>query len=169
MQIKEIEGLTFPELAALRKYKVKQASKEYINKGVDFHLKGVYKNPDREVNLLFAVKRKKQKNPSKYLDRWTWIEFQKNSESEGWIYGPAHFIAFERSFDYVIVNRKVLLDYVCSSQCQIRWDVPFVKHPKEAKYKVYFNKQNGAKISQILTKNIINLPGAQVWAKHPKI
>ena len=167
MQIEEVEGLPFPKLAELKNYKVAPASKELIKKGIDYHLKGVYKKPYREVNLLFAVKRRKQKNPSKYLDRWTWIEFNKNSSEDGWIYGPAHFIAFERSHDYIIVNRKVLLDYISSSKCKVRWDLPFVKEPREAKYKIYHNARSGAKITQILSKDIIKLPGAQVWSKNP--
>ena len=167
MQIEEVEGLSFPELAELKNYKVFQADQSFSKKGIDYHLKGVYKNPRREVNLLFAVKRRKQKNPSKYLDRWTWIEFNKTKDEDGWIYGPSHFVAFERSHDYVIINRKVLLDYVSSSKCKVRWDMPFVKDPRDAKYKIYNNPRSGARITQILTKDIIKLPGAQVWSKHP--
>jgi hypothetical protein len=166
VEIKSVDGLTFAELARLKKYKVLQADKELAKQGIDYHLMGVYHNPKREVKLLFAVKRKKSKSKSKYLDRWTWIEYQKNSKEEGWIYGPAHFIAFERSNDFIIVNRKVLLEFILSSKCRVRWDMPFVKTAREAKYRIFCSPKNGAKITQILSKEILKLKGVQVWSKY---
>lgn len=166
MEIELIENYNFPELAQLRKYIVLPASKDLVARGIDYHLKGVYKNPRREVNLLFAVKRKKSKTKSKYTDRWTWIEYKKNPKEDGWIYGPAHFIAFERSDDFIIINRKVLLEFLVSPKCRVRWDMPFVKSPKEAKYKIYANPRTGSKISQILSKDIMKLEGVQIWKKN---
>lgn len=168
MEIESIEGLTFGELARAKKYKVEQADKDLAKKGIDFHLMGVYKNPDREVKLLFAVKRKKSKSNSKYLDRWTWIEYNKNSREDGWIYGPCHFIAFERSEDFIIINRKVLLDFILSDKCRVRWDLPFAKTAREAKYRIFSSPKNGAKITQILSKDILKLEGVQVWNKLPQ-
>ena len=165
MEIESVDNYTFPELAKMRNYIVAQASKDLVEKGIDFHLKGVYRNPRREVNLLFAVKRKKTKTKSKYADRWTWIEYKKNSKQDGWIYGPAHFIAFERSEDFIIINRKVLLEFLVSNKCRVRWDLPFVSSPKEAKYKIYTNPRSGAKITQILSKDILKLEGVQIWKK----
>ena len=127
MEIESIDNYSFSELAKMRSYKVSSASKDLVAKGVDFHLKGIYRNPTREVNLLFAVKRKKSKSQSKYADRWLWVEYNNSANKEGWIYGPAHFIAFERSHDYIIVNRKVLLNFLISPKCKVRWDLPFVK------------------------------------------
>ena len=115
--------------------------------------------------MLFAVKRKKSKQKSKYYDRWIWIEYKNSQGKAGWIYGPAHFIAFERSYDYVIINRKVLLEYLNSKKCKVRWDMPFVQEPKLAKYRLFSNKPSGFQISQILTKDILALEGVAVWKK----
>ena len=115
--------------------------------------------------MLFAVKRKKNKKKNRYLDRWTWIEYRNTSKEAGWVYGPAHFIAFERSYDYIIVNRKVLLEYLNSKKCKVRWDMPFVSQAKEAKYRIYQNSKNGAQICQILSKDILALQGAVIWKK----
>lgn len=164
MEIESIDNYNFAELAKLRKYKVSPADKDLVRQGVDYHLKGIYRKPDREVNLLFAVKRKKSKSQSKYADRWVWVEYNNSPSKEGWIYGPAHFIAFERSKDYIIINRKVLLNFLVSSKCKVRWDLPFVKSAREAKYKIYVTPL-GAKISQILAKDLLKLEGVQVWKK----
>ena len=164
MEVEDLDA-TFSELAKKKGYIVRDVGKEESKRGIDFHVKGVYKQTGKEVNMLFAVKRRKSKKKSKYLDRWTWIEYKKAGAEDGWIYGPVHFIAFERSNDFVVVSRKALLDFLNSGSCRVRWDMPFVKMPKEAKYRVFQNPQTGAQITQILTKEIIKLEGAQVWKK----
>lgn len=157
--------ISFVELAEKRKYKIFPASKEQVKNGIDFEVGGVYKETNREVKMLFAVKRKKTKKKSRYLDRWTWIEYKNSSRKDGWIYGPAHFIAFERSNDFIIINRKVLLEFLNSSKCKVKWDMPFVKEPKDAKYRVYQNNTTGCQIAQILSKDLLGLEGSQVWKK----
>tara|TARA_B100000676_G_C17529670_1_gene556997 strand:- start:104 stop:601 length:498 start_codon:yes stop_codon:yes gene_type:complete len=164
MELVDLDS-TFPELARKKGYIVKDVDKALSKNGIDFHVQGIYRKTKKEVNMLFAVKRRKSKKKSKYLDRWTWIEYKKAGKGDGWIYGPAHFIAFERSNDFVIVNRKVLLDFLHSGKCRVRWDMPFVKTPKEAKYRIFQNPRSGAQITQVLTKEIIKLEGAQVWPK----
>ena len=165
MEIENIPEISFQDLAEQRKYKVFPASKDQVRSGIDFVVKGVYRKPQREVTMLFAVKRKKTKKKSRYLDRWTWIEYKNSSTKEGWIYGPAHFIAFERSNDYIVVSRKALLSFLNSAKCKVKWDMPFVKEPKDAKYRVYQNNSTGCQIAQILSKDLITLEGAQVWKK----
>ena len=165
MESQEIAEPTFYDLAIARNYLVERADKDDVKRGIDFYVQGKYKSTNKEVKMLFAVKRKKSKQKSKYYDRWTWVEYKNSRGEEGWIYGPAHFIAFERSFDYVIINRKVLLDYLNSKKCKVRLDMPFVPEPKLAKYRIFANKPSGFQISQILTKDILALEGAAVWKK----
>jgi len=165
MEVIEPEAKNFLDLALDRGYKIEKSSREMSRKGIDFHMKGVYRAKNKEVHMLVAVKRKKSPKPSKYLDRWTWVEFKGTGGVDGWIYGIAHFIAFERSHDYVVVSRKALLDYVNSAKCKIRWDLPFVSTPREAKYRIYQNPKTRCQITQILSKDIIKLEGAQVWKK----
>jgi len=163
MEIEDLDA-TFSELARRRGYIVTDVGEELVRQGIDFHVQGIYRETNREVNMLFAVKRRKSKKKSKYLDRWTWIEYRRAGRKDGWVYGSAHFIAFERSNDFVVVSRKALLDFLNSSNCRVRWDLPFVKEPRDAKYRI-FQSKTGAHITQILTKEIIKLEGAQVWKK----
>lgn len=165
MEKQDVDPLSFFDLAIRKKYLVERASKEDIHRGIDFYVKGKYKHLNKEVKMLFAVKRKKSKKKNRYLDRWTWVEYKNTSQKPGWIYGPAHFIAFERSNDYIIINRKVLLEYLNGKKSKVRWDMPFVAEPKEAKYRIYQNPRNGAQICQILSKDILSLEGASVWKK----
>tara|TARA_A200000159_G_C7332233_1_gene343472 strand:- start:2299 stop:2805 length:507 start_codon:yes stop_codon:yes gene_type:complete len=166
MDKQNIDQFSFFELASRRKYIVEKASFEDISRGIDFYVKGKYQKTKKEVNMLFAVKRKKSQNYSKYHDRWIWIEYKKHKDRPGWIYGPSHFIAFERSKDFVIINRKVLLDHINSKHCKVRWDSPFVADSRNAKYRIYQNPRNGSQISQILIKDIMNLEGVAIWKKN---
>ncbi|MBN86497.1 MAG: hypothetical protein CL885_03130 [Dehalococcoidia bacterium] len=155
----------FADLAERRGYKIEEPSQEMVKAGIDIILWGVYKDKKKEARIIFSVKRRKTKKISKYLDRWTWIEYKGSGGKDGWIYGPSHFIAFERSKDFVIISRKVLLEFINSNKCKVRWDLPFAKTPKEAKYRIFRHPSSGAQISQILTKDIMKLEGAQVWRK----
>jgi hypothetical protein len=83
MEISELSEPSFIDLAEQRNYKVFKASEEHVKKGIDFYVKGVYKSTGREVNMLFAVKRKKSRKNSKYLDKWTWIEYKNSSVKPG--------------------------------------------------------------------------------------
>jgi len=159
------DGPTFADLAGARGYLLEEPSREMVKQGIDLYVQGIYRQKKKEVKLLFSIKRRKYKKKSKYLDRWTWIEYKGGGEKDGWIYGPAHFIAFERSNDFIIVSRKALLDFLNSNKCRVRWDLPFAKTPREAKYRIYRNPKTFAHITQILSKDIIKLEGAQVWKK----
>jgi hypothetical protein len=160
------QGVSLADLAVAKGYKVESPSRDMVKQGIDLHLQGIYKDKNKEIKLLVSIKRRKTNKKSKYLDRWTWIEYKGSGGRDGWIYGPAHFVAFERSDDYVIVNRKVLLEFLNSNKCRVRWDLPFVRSPKEAKYLIYSNPKTLAQITQILTKDVIKLKGAQVWSKN---
>ena len=155
MDIEELPEVSFVDLAEEKKYKVFPASRDQVRQGIDFEVFGVYKDTNREVKMLFAVKRKKNTKKSRYMDRWTWIEYKNSVRKDGWIYGPAHFIAFERSRDFVVVSRKTLLEFLNSSKCKVKWDMPFVKEPKDAKYRIYQNN----------SKDLITLKGSQIWKK----
>ena len=165
MELSHVPEPSFEDVALSKKYTVSAANKAQVAEGIDFILGGIYKSSNKEVKMLFALKRKKNKKKSRYMDRWTWIEYKNSKTRPGWIYGPVHFLAFERSNDFVVVSRKVLLDFLNSSKCKVQWDQPFVKEPKLAKYRVFQNKNTGCQIAQILTKDIISLEGAQVWKK----
>jgi hypothetical protein len=164
MKLIRLEENLFAQLAKKRGYLVEEASREMVQSGIDLILKGIYRETNKEVTMRFAVKRRKKNKSSRYLDRWTWLEFNSSGGGDGWLYGLAHFIAFERSGDYIVVSRKALLSHV-QKEGRIRWDQPFVPIPKEAKYKLYKNPKTLAVISQILSKEILKLEGAERWKK----
>jgi hypothetical protein len=116
---------------------------------------------NQPLMLKFDVKKLKNKKQSQ---SWLWIEF-KNSEGErGWIHGDADFIAFERVYDFVIVNRKELVDWLGSSK-KIRYDLPFVSLAKQAKYKIYKRRGKKEEITQIGIKDLESLKSFQLWKK----
>jgi hypothetical protein len=41
----------------------------------------------------------------------------------------------------------------------------FVPTPREAKYRIYQNPSSGCQITQILSKDILKLTGAEIWKK----
>lgn len=165
MKLVKLDDNLFAQLAKKRGYLVEAASREMVQRGIDLILKGVYRKTNKEVTMRFAVKRRKKNKSSRYLDRWTWLEFNASGGTDGWLYGAAHFIAFERSEDYIVVSRKALLSHA-QKEGRIRWDMPFVHSPKEAKYKIYKNPRTQAVITQILSKDILKLVGAESWKKN---
>ena len=76
------------------------------------------------------------KKNGKSANSWVYIEFQGSKGDEGWIYGDADFIAFETNVSFILVPRKTMLNFLSSEEL-IRWDLPFVDKPWNAKYRLY--------------------------------
>ena len=71
--------------------------------GVDLH---AFKHYNFDVK---ARKRKSRKDDSAQ-DEFIWIEFKNVVGKEGWLYGKADYIAFERENDFVVVYRPDLVE-----------------------------------------------------------
>ena len=98
-------------------------------------------------------------------DDWLWVEFKNAKGGSGWIHGHAHFIAFERVEDFVIVNRKELVSWLGGSN-KIRYDLPFVSLAKLAKYRIYKRKGKKEETSQINVSDLKDLKSFQIWKKN---
>lgn len=152
------ERITFEHLAHRRGYSPRRCrDKRY--KDVSHTLKAKGKD-DKPIILRFDLK--KQKNKKQNQD-WIWIEFKNSKGEQGWIHGDAHFIAFERSLDFIVVNRKELLSLVNAGK--VRYDLPRVTLAKKAKYRVYSRKGTGEETTQINFKDLKNLESFQLWEK----
>jgi hypothetical protein len=155
------EDHEFYELAALRKYKIQEVSREDFKKNITHRLMGISKTSKKEVS--FSILLRRQLKPSKYSDNWTWVEFKKNRRTAGWIYGEANFIAFETSKEYLIVSSKVLLHFLNTSP-KIRYDLPFVSEPRNARYKIQ-RDERGRESTQVSFRDLRKLEGVQIWEK----
>tara|TARA_B100000427_G_C15412377_1_gene552617 strand:- start:103 stop:597 length:495 start_codon:yes stop_codon:yes gene_type:complete len=151
----------FYELAKLRKYKIQEVTKEDFRKNISHRLMGISKASKKEVS--FSILLRRQTKPSKYSDNWAWVEFKKNRSTAGWIYGKADFVAFETRNEYVIISSKVLLHFLNTSS-KIRYDLPFVKEPRYARYKIQKDK-NGRESTQVSFRDLKKLKGVQIWKK----
>ena len=114
--------------------------------------------------VCIKVDLKKNKNKKKFED-WVWIEFKNSKGKPGWIHGDAHFLVFERSEDFIFVNRKELVEWLSSAN-KIRYDLPFVGLAKQAKYRIYKRANKPEEITQIAVKDIKSLKSFQIWPKN---
>ena len=84
---------------------------------------------------------------------------------EGWIYGEADFIAFERAGDFIMAPRKKIIELI---QSKVRFDLGFVDRAAQAKYKVYQRKGRRDQITQIKMTDILGLKNISIWPKPKK-
>ena len=113
--------------------------------------------------ISIKVDLKKNKNKKKYED-WFWIEFRNSRGKPGWLHGDADFVIFDRSEDFIVANRKELLQWLNGSK-KIRYDLPFVNLAKRAKYRIYKREDKLEEITQISIKDLKCLKSFQLWKK----
>tara|TARA_B100000242_G_C42853528_1_gene396268 strand:+ start:46 stop:552 length:507 start_codon:yes stop_codon:yes gene_type:complete len=119
----------------------------------------------KPIYLRFDVKKSKNK---KQNEDWLWIEFKNAQGESGWVHGDAHFVAFQRHEDFIIVNRKELVEWLGSSS-KIRYDLPFVNLAKRAKYRIYQRNSKHEQITQIHINDLKQLKSFQLWKKKDAI
>lgn len=153
--------VSFEDIAASKGYSpefVSRNQNEIKNVTHILKAKGKQGNP---LMLKFDVKKLKNKKQSQ---SWLWVEFKNSNGEPGWVHGDSDFIAFERVYDFAIVNRKELVDWLGSSK-KIRYDLPFVSLAKQAKYKIYKRKGKKEEITQIGIEDLKELKSFQLWKK----
>lgn len=95
----------FVELAKERGIVVKEATKKQnIYEHWDYLL--IKDNQEFKVDIK-SMKRISRDDKS-FQDEWFWIEF-KSVIGQGWIYGKADFLVFERETEFWFISRKKLL------------------------------------------------------------
>ena len=155
--------ICFKGLAERRGYTVIETSAaSNMNEHIDFIL-----DRDDEPDKI-AIDVKARKKPSRSSDNYddanVWIEFQNVQGKLGWLYGKADKIAFERAFDFVLVDRESLKDYCEASVVPL-----FVSSPFEAIYKCIQRKGRRDVISRVPMKDILHplsfTIGVEIWKK----
>lgn len=153
------EKISFEEIAERKGYSpARSARKRFKDVSHILKAKGQYGKP---IDLRFDLKKRKNKKQS---EEWIWVEFKNSKGEPGWLHGHSHFIAFERQFDFIIVNRRELLDFLGSCK-KIRYDLPFVTLAKKAKYKIYKRPGKKEEITQINIKDLESLESFKIWNK----
>jgi len=150
--------ISFEDLAQRRGYSPKRNRDKKYN-SVSHLLKAKGKD-GKAIDIRFDVKKLKNKKQSQ---DWLWIEFKNSLGEDGWIHGHAHFIAFERVYDFIVVNRKELVNFLNSGK--VRYDLPFVDLAKRAKYRIYKRSGKPEEITQINVKDLKGLKSYQLWKK----
>ena len=95
----------FSSCAQKNGFQVVKASFNDEMNHIDFHLKS-----EKGLEISVDVKSRKKINRADDAvnDDLTWIEFKNVQGRNGWLYGKADFICFEREQDFVMVNRQSL-------------------------------------------------------------
>lgn len=150
--------ISFEELAQQRGYSPKRARRKDYN-NVTYLLKAKGKS-GKPIEIRFDVKKVKNKKQSQ---EWLWVEFKNSLGEDGWIHGDAHFVAFERNYDFIVVNRKELVAMLNSGT--VRYDLPYVKLARRAKYRIYKRDGKKEEITQINIKDFQKLESYQLWEK----
>ena len=153
----------FKGLAERRGYTVIQTSAaSNMREHIDFIL-AMDDEPDKT-----AVDVKARKKVSRYSDEYddenVWIEFNNVRGNLGWLYGKADKIAFERAFDFVLVDRESLREY-----CEATVSPVIVKSTAEAVYKSFQREGRKDVISRVPMKDILHpysfTVGTEIWKK----
>ena len=148
----------FIDLAKSKGYKILYPNKFESNKNIDLKLEGKKNNKKSIVSVDIKKKNGKSANT------WVYIEFQSSKGAEGWIYGSADFIAFETNHSFILVPRKQLLNFLSENEL-VRWDLPFVDKPWNAKYRLYRRPSTLEKITQIKVEDLNNINNISIWQK----
>jgi hypothetical protein len=148
---------SFEFLAKQKGLKVRRASFRQQLSHIDFLL-------TNKENKTFFIDVKARKRISRYTDSFTddlvWIELKNVQGKEGWLYGAADFIAFERENDFVIVPRKNLI-LICDKLITSKR----VEKSTEALYCKFTRKSRKDELSLIKMQDILNGTKVQLWQK----
>ena len=150
----------FKATAEVEGYSVTKSSK-YINMAehIDFYLKSMSGLYDFSVDV--KSRKKSERSSHWYADQEVWVEFHNVKGADGWLYGEADKIAFERNNDFVIVPREAL-----AKLCEKIVIPRFVHTAGEALYHIYQRKGRKDVISKILMTDIIKeIENIMYWNK----
>ena len=155
--------ICFKGLAERRGYTVIETSAaSNMREHIDFILSRD-DSPDK-IAVDVKARKKTSRRSDNYDDENVWIEFNNVRGKPGWLYGKADKIAFERAFDFVLVDRESLKDY-----CEATVSPALVASPFDAVYKSF--QRNGRKdvISRVPMKDILHpysfTIGVEIWKK----
>lgn len=148
---------TFKRLAEAKGFNVKDATRNQQLSHIDFFIED-----KKKVIYTFDVKARKKVNrtDSSTEDSLVWIEFKNVAGADGWLYGAADYIAFEREADFLIINRLNLVT-LCERIIQNKK----VTSAKDALYAKYTRAGRKDEISLIKMEDILNGMKTYIWLK----
>lgn len=122
----------------------------------------VWKPNDEDKKWSVDVKSRKKTNrkDKNVQDDWVWIEFQNVNGNKGWLYGKADIIAFERADDFILINRKTLVEI---AEKLVDMD-SLVNRAGKARYALYKRFDRNDRVSMIEMSKILNAKH-KVWQK----
>lgn len=148
----------FIGIASKRGFEVKHSSiAQNKIKKIDFYL------TKNKVTKSFDVKARKKLSASHkdYNDDWIWVEFKNADGFQGWLYGDADYIAFEKKDYYLIVDRISLLNFSLKA---VDFSKEFARFSEDAKYRLY-NRRDAEEIALIKTSDVKKIKRTSVWEK----
>lgn len=159
---REVEIL-FSGIAAEYGFHIEECSEnENMFDHTDFRLT----NEHGTVSMDVKARKKKNRQNKKYDDEWVWIEFKNVNGDDGWIYGKADYIVFEREFDFVLIPRKKLLNWTLQAMKKHNPEELKAKSVNSAKYRLYKRFRRFDSITQIELKEALEeIDGIQFWKK----
>ena len=154
----ETAELSFEKLAKQKGFKIEKATLKQQFSHIDF----ILTTGDGRKHFLDVKACKKQnRKESSTTEEIVWIEFKNVVGDEGWLYGSADFIVFERDSDFVITPRKPLV-----SLCErVVNKSKIVDNAFDAMYNLYTRKNRKDQISIIKMQDILKNIKTSIWKK----
>lgn len=148
---------TFKKIALTKGFLVKDATRNQQLSHIDF----LIEDKDKKI-YTFDVKARKKVNRTddSTEDSLVWVEFKNVAGADGWLYGAADYIAFERESDFLIINRLNLVT-LCERVVQNKK----VTSAKDALYAKYTRVGRKDEISLIKMEDICNGMKTYIWSK----
>jgi hypothetical protein len=120
-------------------------------------------SPTERLRVDVKARKKESRSNSTTQDQWVWLELHGvNPGNAGWLYGGlAELIAFERTDDFVLVERKRLIRRV---EELVPRDSKWVDWASDAKYKLYGRKDRADIITMIEMHHLVEIAW-DIWQK----
>jgi len=135
---------------------VREASTPEQMQHVDF----ILTTNGQEIKYEVKARKKVMRGHAQATDETVWIEFLNVRGDLGWLYGKAHYIAFERADDFVIVNREKLIE-MAEAKCQLQQKV---SSAGQALYRGYTRYGRNDLVSMVYMTDIESI-AHEIWQK----
>jgi hypothetical protein len=124
------------------------------------HIDYFAKKNGTRISFDVKARKKKSRNDSEVDDNLIWVEFKNVSGKNGWLYGKAKCIAFERENDFVLVERTALLEF-----CEKKVEKKKALFSRDALYKHYTRDGRKDLLSIVKMEDIMKELEVFVWKK----
>jgi hypothetical protein len=148
----------FESVAKKRNFAIQKATMKQQYAHIDFILTDNQKNKTYLIDV--KARKKISRHQKDFQDELIWIEFKNVLGNNGWLFGSADFIAFERQNDFVLVARKNLI-----TLCEKIVKKEKATNPADALYKTFSRKTRKDELSLIKMDDILSSTKTFIWPK----